>query len=287
MGPMTTDIPKTIHLNCFHSFSILHIRSPRFTTIQQTRFNYPLIHSNFCFSTNMPLLPDIFQSSPCSPCLSYSVIHHFIHSTVIRNIHPQVSIILTSSILLPLRLIFTSSSSPFFPILITLLLPSFTVNFHLRHTLPKSCTSLSNFSLLSTTNTVSSANINHSTFHSQFFLASHSVAPTSPTHSLTSFITPSINTFNNHGDITHPCRSPTLTLNHSPSSLHTLTQHSLLSYILCTAANNFPFIPYIHSTRHIASLSILSYAFSKSIYATYKLLFFPQNFSLICFITNT
>merc|ERR1712002_621355 len=40
----------------------------------------------------MPLLPDIFQSSPCSPCLSYSVIHLFTHSTVIRNIHPQVSI---------------------------------------------------------------------------------------------------------------------------------------------------------------------------------------------------
>merc|ERR1712002_436231 len=73
--------------------------------------------------------------------------------------------------------------------------------------------------------------------------------------SLSSFITPSINILNSHGDITHPWRSPTLTLNHSPSSLHTLTQHSLLSYILCTAANNFPFIPYILSTRHIASLS--------------------------------
>ena len=82
------DIPHTIHLKCFHSSSILHIQSPRFTTIQQTRFNYPLIHSNFCFSTNMPLLPDIFQSSPCSPCLSYSVIHLYTHSTVIRNINP-------------------------------------------------------------------------------------------------------------------------------------------------------------------------------------------------------
>merc|ERR1712002_886649 len=134
-----------------------------------------------------------------------------------------------------------------------------TVNFHLRHTLPNSWTSLSNFSLLSPTNTVSSANINHSTFHSKFLLASHSVAPISPTRSLTSFITPSIDTLNNHGDITHPCRSPTLTLKHSPSSLHTLTRHSLLSYILCTAANNFPFIPYILSTCLIASLSILSY----------------------------
>merc|ERR1712002_927665 len=111
----------------------------------------------------MPLLPDIFQSSPCSPCLSYSVIHLFIHSTVIRNIHPQVSI--NSNLFHPstietyIYLIFLSV----LPILITLLLPSFTVNFHLRHTLPNSCTSLSNFSLLSPTNTVSSANINHST----------------------------------------------------------------------------------------------------------------------------
>merc|ERR1712002_1152848 len=90
--PKTTDIPQKIHLNCFHSSSILHLQNLRFTTIKQTRFNYPLIHSNFCFSTNMPLLPDIFQSSPCSLCLSYSMIHLFTHSTVIRNIHPQVSI---------------------------------------------------------------------------------------------------------------------------------------------------------------------------------------------------
>merc|ERR1712002_216409 len=90
--PKTTDIPQTIHLNCSHSSPILHLQNPRFITIQQTRFNYPLIYSNFCFSTNMPPLPDIFQSSPGSPCLSYSVIHLLIHSTVIRNIHPQVSI---------------------------------------------------------------------------------------------------------------------------------------------------------------------------------------------------
>merc|ERR1712002_812072 len=89
---MTTDIPQTFHLNCLHSFSILLIQSPCFTSIQQTRFNYPLIHSNFCFSTNTPLLPDIFQSSPCSPYLSYSVIHLFTHSTIIRNIHHQVPI---------------------------------------------------------------------------------------------------------------------------------------------------------------------------------------------------
>merc|ERR1712002_301221 len=57
--------------------------------MQQTGFNYPLIHSNFCYPTNMPLLPDIF---PCSPCLSHSVIHLFTHSTVIRIIQSQVPI---------------------------------------------------------------------------------------------------------------------------------------------------------------------------------------------------
>merc|ERR1711888_557078 len=98
-----------------------------------------------------------------------------------------------------------------------------TVNFLLLHTFPNSFTSSSNFSSLSPTNKVSSANMNHSTFHSQFLLASHRHAPTSPAFSLTSLITPSINTLNSHGDIMQPCCRPTFTLNHSLSSLHTLT----------------------------------------------------------------
>src|ERR1700755_2885974 len=59
-----------------------------------------------------------------------------------------------------------------------------------------------------------------------------------PLHPLT---TPSINTLNNHGDITHPCLSPTPTLNHSVSSLLALAlQFSKNDAI---AFNNLPLTP--------------------------------------------
>ena len=88
---------------------------------------------------------------------------------------PRYPYILTSSILLSFKLIdihpiHFSNLSYFHNFTLSLIHRQL---YLLRHTLTNFCTSLSNFSSLSPNNTVSSANINQSTFHSIFLLSSH------------------------------------------------------------------------------------------------------------------
>ena len=113
----------------------------------------------------------------------------------------------TSSNGSPFSITYIRSPLPYLEHLITLLLPTFTFNFLLPHTLPNS---LNNFSFESATSAVSLAN--NSWFISNlspFALCSSN--PFQNTITFTSRTTPSIYTVNNHGDITQPCLNPTLT----------------------------------------------------------------------------
>ena len=95
--------------------------------------------------------------------------------------------------------------------LITLLIPTFNLNFLLSHTLPNSLTSLHNFSSESAPRAASS--VNHSWFISNRLpFTLNNSSPSSST-------TPSIYILSNHGDLTQLCWNTTLTRNSSLTSI--------------------------------------------------------------------
>src|ERR1700755_2505405 len=152
----------------------------------------------------------LFFISPSIPPFPSTNISRYLNSSTSSNFSPPTS---TPSHSSPLA----ASSLP--PILITLLFVEFTLSPFDAHSLTNSFTNILSFFPDSATNTASSTN--------NKTLTSHSPSPLLnliPFPSLSiPLTTPSINTLNNHGDITHPCLSPTPILNHSVSSLFTLT----------------------------------------------------------------
>ena len=117
-------------------------------------------------------------------------------------------------------------SFPYLEHLITLLLPTFTLNNLLSHTLPNSLTSLHNFSESAT---IAVTSVNISWFISNMpQLTLSSYISFKSTLAFTSHTTPSIYSLNSHGDITQPCHNPTLTGNHSLTSIPTRGIHALL-----------------------------------------------------------
>ena len=82
-----------------------------------------------------------------------------------------------------------------------------------------------------------------------------------------------------HGDITHPCRSLTRTGNHSLMLFPTLTHALVFTWKLFTPFSDLPPNPYNHRTFYKPFLSIMSYAFSKSIKTQNTFLPFVKNFS--------
>src|ERR1700755_2719591 len=137
--------------------------------------------------TFVPLFPLIFF--PSSKLLSVPASLSFPPSLYSLFPHPSL---------------LSSSSLP--PILITLLFVEFTLNPFDAHYLTNSFTNILSFSPDSATSTASSA-------HNKTLTSLFSPSPLLnliPFPSLSiPLTTPSINTLNNHGDITHPCLSPT------------------------------------------------------------------------------
>ena len=97
--------------------------------------------------------------------------------------------------------------------------------------LPNSLTSLHNFSSESATSAVSSAN--NSWFISNLFPIRTQPFQTYPKHPIYTIHLshhPIIYTLNNQGDITQPCVNPTLTGNHSLTTIHHHPLYKPLTY---------------------------------------------------------
>ena len=138
----------------------------------------------------------------------HSVYHIPFTSSIGCHLRPQVHKTIHFSNGSPYSITCIRSPLLYLEHLITLLLPIFTLNFLLSHTLPNSLTNLHKSSE-SATSAVSSAN--NSWFISNlppFALSSSNPFPSTLT--FTSRTTPSIDTLNNHGEITQPCLNPTL-----------------------------------------------------------------------------
>ena len=81
---------------------------------------------------------------------------------------------------------------------------------------------------------------------------------------------------------THPCRSPTSTVNGRDLTLPMRTQTSEQEYSDLTASNRRPSIPHSRNTPESFSRGTRSYAFSRLTKHVEKFLAYSQDFSKIC-----
>ena len=84
------------------------------------------------------------------------------------------------------------------------------------------------------------------------------------------------------GDSTHPCGSPTPTVNGQDLTLPTRTQTSEQEYSDLTASNGRPSTPYSPNTPRSFSQGTRSYAFSTLTKHVKKSIAYSQDFSKFC-----